>query len=143
VTADWDRLRAPYFEASCARVLQPYLARLGFGKHPYQGPVRVIYAREDVFVEVGYWVEDSPRYVLQGGVGILRPGKALNGAPRLDGVGLWRFNPDHDWGPIFSDEQQLDGALAALRDDLLEPIVRPIWEDRQRLEAVIARFRPR
>jgi hypothetical protein len=132
----WEALRAPYFPDCCAKVVQPYLEGLGFGLYPWKAADDVCYSKGDIFLELGYWVEDSPRYVLQGGVGIIRPGRALNEKPGLDGIGLWRFAPE--WHPgTFSDAQQLEALLAVLRDQVLDTRVRPFWEDRSKLEAML------
>ena len=133
---------APYFREVCSKTLQAYFEILGFQPQPESDDVMILFAQDNVFIRLEYWPEDEPRFVMQGAIGFIRPGRALNGSRLFDGVALWRFVPD--WAPhrwTFSNGQQLEVALTTIRDHLLEPIARPIWENRPKLEAMVAKYR--
>ncbi len=138
----WEQLICNYFYMVSLKVLGPYFSELGFmvQKTAINGAV---FMRNDLFVEVSYIPETAPTYVpsLIIGVGTSK----YDGRGNATGVPAWRILPNDEskksysfWK--FADENELEFALNKLKSEVIDEYVKPLWEDRAKLERAINDF---
>lgn len=138
----WEQLICDFFYAVCLRVLGPYFTSLGFveEKSKING---VVFKRNDLFVEVSYLPESAPNYSPSLIVGI--------GSCKYDDTGkttgrpAWSILSDNDearkysfWK--FSNDKELASVLTKLKVEVIERHMKPLWEDRVKLENAIKTF---
>ncbi len=139
--AGQDRI-LPYFETVCRDRLDAYFAQHGFVFCKSKWPTTVMYVRNRIFLEMSYWVEDAPRYILMLGIGLLMNEwrcDTLNGQ-----VGLWSVFPaESDAGQLdrwlFSSAPELDDRLAWCRDRVLDVYAKPLWQHQEVLSELVQR----
>lgn len=129
-------LAALYFEETSKKILDKFFLKYGF-KLLESNELKVIYNKEDIFVEIYYYPEDIPNYVLMIGIGFI---KSSNGSKDYDCVGLWYALPQNsydfkDWK--FSTQQGLKRNLSHIRKNILEKYAKPLWENPAKLRCLI------
>ena len=138
----WDRLTCEFFYAVCLRVLGPYFASLGFigEKTKING---VVFKRNGLFIEVGYLPESAPNYSpsLIVGIGDYK----YDDTGKTTGVPAWSILTDNDEARRYSfwkfgDEAELASVLTKLKIEVIEQHIRPLWEDKVKLEDAIENF---
>lgn len=138
----WERLICDYFFPVCVRTLGPYFQSFGFieEKSKISG---VVFRRNDIFVEVSYLPESAPNYSPSLIIGI--GSSKYDDTGRTTGLPAWAILSESDearrysfWR--FSDDEELASVLARLKFEIIEPHIRPFWEDRARLERAIECF---
>ena len=106
---------------------------------------RIYYRQSDVFLNVSYDVENYPKYRPSVVLGI---GEDLYGQKGLafNGVPFWYLIPSDlperkysFW--TFSSTEDLKLVLARIKDEILEPYAKPLWESRANLEKHISNFK--
>ena len=138
--ADWLDLAAEYFEPISRKVFDDYLKGHGFGHGQADQTGSLTYRRERTFLQIHYYVEDSPNYSPMVTLGRVRNAWLR---PVFDRIGLWYAIPSDDaeardyelWR--FSDAEQLEAALTRIRREVIEVYARPLWEHPQQLSALI------
>jgi len=138
----WKILICDYFFPVCVRTLGPYFQSFGFilEKSKING---VIFRKNDIFVEVSYLPESAPNYSPSLIIGI--GGSKYDDTGRTTGLPAWAILSESDdarkysfWR--FSDEEELASVFVRLKFEIIEPHIRPFWEDRPRLERAIECF---
>ena len=135
-----EKLIAPYFVEVCRRVLDQYLAALGFAFNEVGSTsTSVKYSKDDLYIEFSHWPEDAPRYVVMSVLGL---DNTRDGTLSYPKVGLWYIVREkaleeerNDWD--FSTSEELEAVLFRMRDEVLETYVRPLWDDRPSLLEII------
>lgn len=127
---DWSELAAPYFENVCTQELDGYFSRYEFQAAETKG--RVVYVRKPVAFEFTYHVEDAPRYLLMMAIGVqenagIRWLPIWPLLPHIDTVREWKF----------ATEDELRGIIRSVRDDVLERIARPLWDNEEQLRRLL------
>ena len=141
-TYGWEKLRCPYFTSICRSVLSDYLLSQGFVEKELTPQGGVVYRKIDIFLEICYETETFPNYSPTVVLGIGRRTYDVEG---LGAVPLWYVVPDDllefdytSWR--FSSESDLESVLTRIKDSILTQYARPLWNDREQLEAYIKRF---
>lgn len=143
-TEGWETRNCLFFAPTCRRILSEYLEAQGFVERELTPVGGIVYRRFEVFLEVSYEPDTCPNYspTIVLGIG---PGKYDAGG-RPGGVPFWFVIPDSlpernytFW--TFKTEGDLEAVLARIKDALLEPHARPLWQDVDQLEKYIASFR--
>jgi len=138
----WDRLLCSYFYMVCMRILSEYFS--GYGFVPDKNKVGgVIFRKNDIFVELSYNPESFPKYsptlVIGFGAG------TYDDWGKFIGVPIWSLIPTEDEGSefstwTFSNENELGIILSKTKTLILEPYIKLLWKDRNKLEKEITKF---
>jgi len=137
---DWLDLTAEYFEPVSRAVFDDYLKGHGFRHGQADQTGALTYRRDRTFLQVTYYVEDSPNYSPMVSLGRIRNAWLR---PVFDSIGLWYAIPSDDtearayelWR--FSDAEQLEGGLIRLRREVIEVYARPLWENPEQLAGLV------
>ncbi len=138
----WEQLLCDFFYAVCIRVLGPYFSSLGFveKKSDING---VLFRRNDLFVEISYVPESAPNYSPSLIVGL--GNYKYDAVGNTTGLPAWSILPDDGqsrnysfWK--FSDEKELESVLSRMKVEVIEQHMKPLWEDRVKLEDAIKNF---
>lgn len=138
----WEQLICDFFYEVCLRMLRPYFTSLGFteAKTKING---AIFKRNDVFVEVSYLPESAPNYSPSLIVGI--GSDKYDDIGRRTGLPAWYILSDSDEARNYSfwkfcDDKELASVLTKLKVEVIDQHMKPLWEDRVKLEAEIKNF---
>lgn len=139
MSGDWLSLKADYFEPVGREVFGEYLRGHGFTPGRVERSGSFTYTRGDCYLELHYYVEQSPRYSPMVSIGLLG-----GVAAHLREIGLWYAVPPasgvREYGLwLFSDPDELRRALTRIRDEVVEVYARPLWENPERLAGLIER----
>ncbi len=138
----WEKLLCNYFYPVCLEVLSAYFSEYGFvpEKNKIGG---VTFRKHDVFVEISYDPETYPRYSLTVVVGI--GAGSYDDWGRFTGVPVWSILAKDGvsskfsiW--TFSNKNELRNMLSKIRAMVLDKYIKPLWEDRVKLEQEIKKF---
>lgn len=142
VTTGWERLNCSFFGMVCRRVLGPYFKAYGFKEHGHGVIGNLVYAKENIFVEITYIPETCPDYSTNVILGI--------GSDEHDEK--WRLNSVPMWFLIsegsleskypfwtFRTETDLVEILTKIKS-LLEQYARPLWLDVSALHKSVEKF---
>jgi hypothetical protein len=135
---DWLDLRADYFEQAARDVFDQYLQQHGFGRGEADEAGCLTYRRRQLFLQVHYFIEDSPKYSPMVSIGLADKAHRL----AFDRIGLWCAIPEsselrlyEDWR--YSNADELKQALTRIRDEVVDVYGRPLWENKKKLEELI------
>ncbi|HIE55451.1 MAG TPA: hypothetical protein EYP90_09770 [Chromatiaceae bacterium] len=138
----WERLLCNYFYTVCLKVLSAYFSEYGFvpEKNKVGG---VTFRKHDIFVEISYDPETYPRYSLTMVVGV--GAGAYDDWGKFTGIPIWSIMPEDGvssefstW--IFSDEHELEDVLTKTKTMVLDKYIKPLWENKVKLEEEIKQF---
>ncbi|MGZ8944053.1 MAG: hypothetical protein ACXW1W_01355 [Methylococcaceae bacterium] len=141
----WDRLLCGYFYTVALEVLAGYFS--GYGFVPEKNKVGgVTFRKHDLFVEVSYDPESYPKYSLAIVVGVGTG--AYDDWGRFAGVPIWSIIPTDGAGSeflrwTFSDENELESVLSKTKAMVFERYIKPLWENRHKLEEEREKFATR
>ena len=136
---NWLDLRIDYFEQVARDVFEHYMRQHGFGKGEADKEGYLTYRRDDVFVQLHYYVEDRPNYSPMVSVGLRDEAHLYSG---FDRIGLWYAIPEgsglrdyETWR--YSNAGELKQVLTRIRDEVVDVYARPLWEKQKKLEELI------
>ena len=137
---DWLDLRADYFEQVARDVFDQYLGQHDFDSGEANDAGCLTYRRRQVFLEVHYMIEDSPKYSPMVTIGLADMAHRLT----FDRIGLWYAMPEgsalrlyEDWR--YSNAGELKSVLTRIRDEVVNVYARPLWENPKKLAELIER----
>ena len=84
-----DAFIAQYFEPTVRAKLDNYFKEHDFSHH-FSSETKVVYCKEDVYMNLCYWPEDYPNYYLMIGIGFIH---RIGGRVTYEGAGLWYASP--------------------------------------------------
>ena len=140
----WLDLAVDYFEPIAREVFDAYMQDHGFSRGKANEIGGLTFRRGGRFMEVDYYVEESPRFSPYVSIGLLRWFTLRAG---FDRIGLWYAIPEgrkeRDYGLwLYSNAEELREVLIRIRDEVVEVYARPLWENPKRLSALVEqRFR--
>ena len=154
----WSDLETDYFEPVCRATFDAYFDGLGFSLSRSEA-TSVMYRRGRCWFKIHHYLEESPRFspMLSAGMhsapypwltsmlcrlGFVR--RAPGGRPiSFNEVGLWYVIPkDHpasrysEWR--FSSGEEFEAVAPRLRDEVVTPWGRPLWDDPGHFETVLS-----
>lgn len=136
---DWSALRADYFEPVARDVFDDYLRSFGFGNGEADEVGCLTWHGREVFLRVHYYVEDTPNYSPMVTLGITRTSPLI---PAFNTIGLWYAIPVdaevRDYATwTYTNADELKQVLTRIRDEVVDVYARPLWDDPDRLAALI------
>jgi hypothetical protein len=141
-SAGWEKLLCSYFYTICLKVLSAYFS--GHGFVPVKNNIGgITFRKRDIFVEISYDPESSPKYSLTVVVGI--GSGAYDDWGKFTGVPIWSLIPEDNvesefFAWTFSDEKELGNILTKTKTMVLEKYAKPLWQDRSKLENEAKKF---
>ncbi len=142
IQSSWEQLLCDFFYVVCLKILKPYFSSLGFieGKTNING---VLFRRNDLFVEISYLPESAPNYSPSLIFGL--DNYSYDAVCNLNRIPAWSILPNDGisrnysfWR--FSDEKELEFVLIRIKIEIIERYMKPLWEDRKKLECKIKNF---
>lgn len=100
---------------------------------------KVVYYKDNIFIEFYYYPEDAPNYSLIIGIGLVKNDKGLTG---YESIGLW--NLIHQQGDLinykdrrFSNQEELERNLIRIRNEIIPKYAKLLWENPNKLKSMI------
>lgn len=100
---------------------------------------KVVYYKDNIFIEFYYYPEDAPNYSLIIGIGLVKNDKGLTG---YESIGLWNFI--HQQGDLinykdrrFSNQEELERNLIRIRNEIIPKYAKLLWENPNKLKSMI------
>ncbi len=140
----WEGLICTFFGPTCRRVLGQYFEMNGFTEVRENEIGGVWFSRFGVFLEISYELETVPQTLsVVIGVGENKY-ESPSGHPCC--VPYWyllpRVDSQNQSGLVgFKTESELETLLGQIKDNVLEPYAKPLWNNIEKLEVTIANFR--
>ena len=131
-------LSVPYFIETSKKILDGFFQKYGFC-FDETNEDKIVYYKDNIFIEFYYYPEDAPNYSLIIGIGFIKNDKGLTG---YEGVGLW--NVIHQQGDLinykdrmFSSREELERNLIRIRNEIIPKYAKLLWENPNKLKNVI------
>ncbi len=140
----WEQLHCLYFHDTCLRAFEDYFHAEGFTRHHADVIGGVIFEGVDCYVEISYEAETYPQYspTLVIGLGASASHEGLS----VTGVPFWFLIPPTNeaskytfWK--FDTQAKLFTVLEQIKNDIMQPIGRPLWKNVKDLKRAIHRFK--
>ncbi len=140
----WEQLRCNFFSLVCTKVLGSYFSKLGFCNERSGTSIDgVVFRNKDLFVEVSYIPESAVNYIPTLVFGVLNK-KNIEG-DKITSLPAWMVIPENVDARRYSfwrfrNAEELEATLNKLSIDVIDMYVRPLFEDRIKLESAIQNF---
>ncbi|MBI1927846.1 hypothetical protein HYR99_26855 [Candidatus Poribacteria bacterium] len=137
----WKGLFVSDFESICRKVFDSYMRRCGFTDTEADESGAITYFKQNRFLRVHYYPEESPTYSPMIDVGFVAKDEDAS-ISRFEGIGLWYAIPEgtpvRNYGFwTFASPKELEKVLLQIRDEVVDVYARPLWEEPSRLRYFI------
>ncbi len=138
----WDEAKPSHFTDLCQEVLNPKLSSYGLSSIK-QNRISVVFYNGRLYMEVSYWLEDYPCFILMVGIGFCLDG--CNNCSKLKGIGINYAMAENGvsfdtskW--MFSTKEECRNALTYVRDTILDKYAKPLIENPNNLDKLIIKY---